>query len=116
MVARALEASDQLEEKGIDAGVIEIHTIKPLDEDILVEAAKETGAVVTVEQHSILGGLGSAVAESLTGRYSVPIKMVGIPDTFAESGSYEELLDKYGLSIYDIVKSAKKVLKRKKNH
>ncbi len=116
MVARALEASEQLEKEGTNTRIIEIHTIKPLDEDILIKAAKETGAIVTVEEHSILGGLGSAVAESLTGRYSVPIEMVGIPDTFAESGSYEELLDKYGMSIYNIVKSAKKVLKRKKNH
>lgn len=115
MVARALEASDQLEEKGIDAGVIEIHTIKPLDEDILIKAAKETGAIVTIEEHSILGGLGSAVAELVTKRQPVPMEMIGILDTFAESGSYEELLDKYGMGVSNIVEATKRALKRKKH-
>jgi len=115
MVARALEASNQLEKEKISTRVIEIHTIKPLDEEILTKAAKETGAIVTVEEHSILGGLGSAVAELLAKHQPVPIEMVGILDTFAESGGYEELLDKYGMGVSNIVEAVKKVLKRKKS-
>jgi len=115
MVARALEALHQLEKGGINARVIEIHTIKPLDKKILIKAARKTGAIVTIEEHSILGGLGSAVAELLTKHQPVPMEMVGILDTFAESGSYEELLDKYGMGVSDIIKAVKKVLKRKKS-
>jgi len=115
MVARALEASHQLEEQEMSTRVIEIHTVKPLDEKILTKAAKETRAMVTIEEHNIYGGLGSAVAESLTKYYPVPIEMVGISDTFAESGSYEELLDEYGMGVSDIVEAAKRVLKRKKH-
>jgi len=113
MVARALEASHQLKREGISVRVIEIHTIKPLDEKMLIKAAKETEAIVTIEEHNILGGLGSAVAESLGRHYPVPLEMVGILDIFAESGSYQELLDKYGMGISNIIKAIKKVLKRK---
>ncbi len=115
MVARALEALHQLEKGGINARVIEIHTIKPLDKKILIKTARKTGAIVTIEEHSILGGLGSAVAELLTKHQPVPMEMVGILDTFAESGSYEELLDKYVMGVSDIIKAVKKVLKRKKS-
>jgi len=93
---------------------LEIHTIKPLDERIVLQAAEKTKAIVTAEEHSILGGLGSAVAELLVKHYPVPLEMVGISDTFAESGGYEELLDKYGMGVADIVKAAKAVLDRKK--
>jgi len=113
MVARALEASYQLEKEGISVRVIEIHTIKPLDKKILTKAAKETGAIVTIEEHSILGGLGSALAELLAKHQPVPLEMVGILDTFAESGSYEKLLDKYGMGVSNIVEAVEKVLKRK---
>lgn len=116
MVTRTLEASEQLEKEGINARIIEIHTIKPLDEKILIEAARETGAIVTVEEHNIYGGLGSAVAESLAKHQPVPLEMVGILDTFAESGDYEGLLDKYGMGASSIVKAVRKILKRKKNH
>ena len=116
MTAKALEASEQLEKEGINTRLIEIHTIKPLDERILIEAARETGAIVTVEEHNIYGGLGSAVAEVLVKDNPVPMETIGIPDTFAESGNYEELLDKYGMGVSHIVKSARKVLKRKKGH
>lgn len=116
MVARTFEASKLLKKKGINTRIIEIHTIKPLDEEILIKAAKETGAIVTVEEHTILGGLGSVVAESLARHYPVPIETVGIPDTFAESGSYEQLLDKYGMGVPSIIKAVKKILKRKKSH
>ncbi len=114
MVAKALEASEQLEKEGKNARVIEIHTIKPLDDSILTESARETGALVTIEEHNIYGGLGSAVAESLAKHQPVPIEMVGILDTFAESGSYEKLLDKYKMGVTDIVNATERVLKRKK--
>lgn len=114
MVGRALEAARSLEASGIDAGVIEVHTLKPLDDDTILEAARITGAVVTAEEHSIIGGLGGAVAELLGRRCPVPLEMVGIQDTFAESGGYEELLEKYGLGVSHIVKAAERVLARKR--
>ncbi len=113
MLAKALEAADKLEKERVNTQVLEIHTIKPLDERIILQAAKETGAIVTAEEHSILGGLGSAIAELLAKHHPVPVEMVGILDTFAESGSYEKLLDRYGMSVFDIVKAAKRGLKRK---
>jgi len=113
MLAKALEAADKLEKERVNTQVLEIHTIKPLDERIILQAAKETGAIVTAEEHSILGGLGSAIAELLAKHHPVPVEMVGILDTFAESGSYEKLLDRYGMSVSDIVKAAKRGLKRK---
>lgn len=114
MVVRVLEAADKLENEGVSAGIVEIHTIKPLDERIVLRAAEETKAIVTAEEHSILGGLGSAVAELLVKHYPVPLEMVGILDVFAESGGYEELLGKYGMGVTDIVKAVKAVLERKK--
>lgn len=114
MVVRALEAADKLENEGVSARVLEIHTIKPLDERIVLQAAEKTKAIVTAEEHSILGGLGSAVAELLVKHYPAPLEMVGILDTFAESGGYEELLDKYGMGVTNIMKAAKAVLERKK--
>lgn len=113
MVARTLEAADKLEGEGISTRVLEIHTIKPLDERIVLQAAEETKAIVTAEEHSILGALGSTVAELLVKHYPIPLEMIGISDTFAESGSYEELLDKYGMEVANIIQAAKKVLKRK---
>ena len=97
MVAHTLEAAQQLEKDGISAKVINIHTIKPLDEDLVVAAAKETGKVVTVEEHSIIGGLGGAVCECLAEKAPVPVKRIGIHDVFGESGPALELLHKYGL-------------------
>ena len=114
MVVRVLEAADKLKNEGVSAGIVEIHTIKPLDERIVLQAAEKTKAIVTAEEHSILGGLGSAVAELLVKHYPVPLEMVGISDVFAESGGYEELLDKYGMGVTDIVKAVKAVLERKK--
>ncbi|MBW1765806.1 MAG: transketolase family protein [Deltaproteobacteria bacterium] len=102
MVSRCLEAAEALLKDGIDARVIEVHTIKPLDFECLQEAAKETGAIVTVEEHSIIGGLGGAVTEALTDACPVPVKRVGIADQFAETGPYNDLLDNYGMSIKDI--------------
>ena len=92
----------------IDAKVINIHTIKPLDEDLIVAAAKETGKVVTVEEHSIIGGLGSAVCECLSEKAPVPVKRIGVNDVFGESGPATALLEKYGLDgkgIYQQIKA-----------
>ena len=105
MVSAALEAAERLAAKGIDAGVIDMHTIKPLDEDILMEAAK-TGPVVTAEEHSVIGGLGGAVAETLSRLCPVKIAMVGQQDTFGESGKPQELLEKYHMTSSDIEKAA----------
>ena len=105
MVSAALEAAERLAAKGIDAGVIDMHTIKPLDEDILMEAAK-TGPVVTAEEHSVIGGLGGAVAEVLSRRCPVKMAMVGQQDTFGESGKPQELLEKYHMTSSDIEKAA----------
>ena len=102
MVEAALEAKKILKDKNIDARVINIHTIKPIDKDIIVEAAKETGLIVTAEEHSIIGGLGSAVAEVVSEEYPVKVLRVGVKDTFGESGKPAELLKKYRLTAEDI--------------
>ncbi|MDK2934562.1 MAG: transketolase, partial [Clostridiales bacterium] len=91
-----------------------IHTIKPIDKDLIVKCAQETGAVVTAEEHNIYGGLGSAVAEVLGKEYPVPMEIIGLKDTFTESGDYEQLLSKYGLDAAAIVAGVETVLKRKK--
>jgi transketolase len=113
MVSRCLEAAEILAGRGIDARVLEVHTIKPLDVERVVQAAQETGALVTVEEHSIVGGLGAAVAEAVTDHYPVPVKRVGIPDKFAETGPYFELLDRYGMSVADIVSAARQAVAMK---
>lgn len=107
-VSECLAASDKLAADGIDAKVINIHTIKPLDEDLVVKAAKETGKVVTVEEHSVIGGLGSAVCDVLSEKCPTQVMKIGINDTFGESGPAVELVKKYGLdadSIYEKVKA-----------
>ncbi|MFV9568294.1 transketolase family protein [Thermoanaerobacter mathranii] len=106
MVAIAIEAADKLKEEGIEATVVNIHTIKPIDKDLIVEVAKKTGKVITAEEHSIIGGLGSAVAEVLSEEYPVKVKRIGIKDQFGQSGSPKELLKHYGLTAEDIVKAA----------
>ena len=106
-VSNCLEAAEKLAADGIDAKVINIHTIKPLDEDLVVAAAKETGKVVTVEEHSVIGGLGSAVCDVLAEKAPTKVMKIGINDTFGESGPAVELLEKYGLdtdSIYEKIK------------
>lgn len=113
LIKRVLDASNLLEKEGISTRVIEMHTIKPIDKYLILESAQKIGAIVTVEEHNIIGGLGSAVAEVLAKTVSVPIEMVGINDNFAESGDYEKLLDKYGLGIDSILEKVKKVIKRK---
>lgn len=114
MVNEALIAADALKEEGIDARVINIHTIKPIDKDILVKAAKETGAIVTAEEHSIIGGLGSAVCEALSDEYPVPVVKLGVNDTFGKSGPALELLKIFGLDSTNIIEKAKKALSLKK--
>ena len=114
MVYEALQAFEELRKEGINAKVINIHTIKPIDENLLIKAAKETGAIVTAEEHSVVGGLGSAVAETIVQSCPVPMQFVGVKDVFAESGPWKELLKKYGLTSSDIVKAVKRVLKLKK--
>lgn len=114
MISRSLKAADVLLKDGISARVVELHTIKPIDKKSIICAAKETGAIVTAEEHNILGGLGSAVSEVITDKYPVPIKRVGIDDKFSETGPYEVLLDKYGMSVDDIILAAKEVVGLKK--
>ena len=108
MVAESLAAAEKLAADGIDARVINIHTIKPLDEELIIKAANETGHIVTVEEHSIIGGLGSAVCETLSGVSPVKVDRIGIRDTFGESGPAVQLLEKYGLNadgIYTYIKN-----------
>jgi transketolase len=114
MVANSLEAAEILEKEGISVRVVNLHTIKPLDKELVVRCAQETGAAVTAEEHSIVGGLGGAVAEVLVENAPVPMVRVGLKDIFGESGKPEELVVKYGLTAEDIVKAVKTVLKRKK--
>lgn len=109
----ALKAAEQLESEGISCRLLQIHTLKPIDHDAIAQASEETGGFVTIEEHSIIGGLGSAVAEVLASSKPAPLERIGIKDRFAESGNYQQLLDKYGMSCQDIVSAAKKVLKRK---
>lgn len=114
MVGRSLLAAEELASTGVNAGVVEIHTIKPLDKDLILKVARATGAVVTVEEHSLIGGLGSAVAETLTEGCLVPMERVGIADAFCPTGrNVDGLLDACGLSVADIVSACKKVMKRK---
>ncbi|MBZ4645441.1 MAG: putative transketolase C-terminal section [Clostridia bacterium] len=113
MVPEALEARKILDEEGISARVVNIHTIKPIDADIIVKAARETGAIVTAEEHNIIGGLGSAVAEVLSENYPVPLKRVGVEDKFGRSGKPEPLLEMYGLTAKNIVSKVKEVIKMK---
>lgn len=113
LVWKALKASEQLKEKGISAEVINIHTIKPLDEKAILDSVRKTGCVVTAEEHQRNGGLGEAVAQTLVSHYPAPLEMVAVNDTFGESGSPEDLLVKYGLDTPNVVSAAEKVLQRK---
>jgi transketolase len=109
----SLEAKAQLEDEGLHARVIDMHTLKPIDEAAIVTAARECGAIVTAEEHLLDGGLGSRVASVLAKNKPVPMEMVGIHDTYAESGTPDELMEKYGLTTPYIVNAVRKVLKRK---
>ena len=113
MVYEALMAAEILEKEGIKARVLNIHTIKPIDKQAIINAAKDCGAIVTAEEHQIFGGFGSAVAEVVVANCPVPIEFVGINDTFGESGKPADLITKYGLKDINIAEAVKKVLKRK---
>ena len=114
MVTRALSAADQLHAQGISVRVVSIHTIKPLDNELILRAAEETGALVTIEEHSVVGGLGGAVAEFLSGERPTPIVRVGLQDTFARTGAYDTLLDMFGMSVNDIAAAAKRAVSLKR--
>lgn len=115
MVAAALEAASDLEQKGIRARVLDMHTVKPLDVAAISMAARETRAIVTAEEHLLAGGLGSGIARVVAETYPVPMAFVGIQDRYAESGKPQELLEKYGLTAEHIRLAAEKVVKRKQN-
>lgn len=110
-VAEALSAADTLKEEGISAEVINIHTIKPLDRDIIMESAKKTGRIVTVEEHSVIGGLGSAVADVLAETSAGVLKKIGIQDVFGESGTASQLLNHFGLDAEGIAKGVREFVK-----
>ena len=113
LVWEALEAAKVLNEAGISAEVINIHTIKPLDEEAIIASAKKTGAVVTAEEHNFLGGLGESVARTLAQHYPTPQEFIATQDTFGESGTPAQLMEKYGLNAASIVEKVKKVIQRK---
>jgi transketolase len=113
MVSAALEAAEQLAGQGVQARVLDMHTVKPCDDAAVLAAAKETGRIVVAEEHLLHGGLGSVVAMSAARQHTVPMRFVGIKDTFAESGPPEALLAKYGLTAGDIVKAAKELVGKK---
>ena len=114
MVDVALEAKEELKKDGINARVINIHTLKPIDKEILIKAAKETGAIVTVEEHNVIGGLGSAVSEVLSEEIPVPVLKVGVQDTFGESGLPDQLLKAYGLTTNNVIEKVKIAITLKK--
>ncbi len=114
MVNEALQAYELLANEGISARIINIHTIKPLDKDIIIKAAKETGAIVTAEEHSVIGGLGSAVSDVVAEEYPVPVVKLGVYDVFGHSGPAPKLLDEFGLRAVNIVEKAKKAISMKK--
>ncbi|MBN1353854.1 MAG: transketolase family protein [Candidatus Omnitrophica bacterium] len=110
----AKEAREALKREGIYAQVINLHTPKPLDEELILEAARKTGAFVTLEEHTIFGGMGSVVAEFLSQNYPIPVKMIGIKDSFGESGAPLELLEHFGLTVEHVIKAAREAIKAKK--
>ncbi len=115
MVDKAINAKKLLAQEGIDVRVINIHTIKPIDKSIIIDAAKETGCIVTAEEHNIIGGLGSAVTEVVSENYPVPVKRIGVNDSFGESGTGDALLEKYGLTTEHLVQAVKNIITMKNN-
>ena len=113
MVPEALKAHEILQSEGISARIVNMHTIKPIDKELIIDSIKKTGAIVTAEEHNIIGGLGSAVAEVVCKNAPAPIEMVGIEDKFGKSGVPAKLLEEYGLTAENIAKKAHDVLKRK---
>jgi transketolase len=114
MVSHCLEAAGRLETgDGLSVRVMEIHTVKPLDTEAVLEAAGETGALVTAEEATVVGGLGAAVAEAVCEGLPVPVVRVGLPDTFAETGPYADILDRYGMSVEHIIAAARRAVSLK---
>ena len=116
LVYGALKAAQKLADEGVGAMVLNIHTIKPIDREAIIAAAKEAGAVVTVEEHQIAGGMGSAVAEVLAAEFAVPIEFIGVADAFGQSGEPAELVEHYGMGMDAIIEKAKKGIARKNGH
>ena len=114
LVWPAIEAEAILREKGIQAEIINIHTIKPLDVEAILQSVKKTGCAVSAEEHQLNGGLGDSIAQTLSRQYPAPLEMVGVNDSFGESGTADELMEKYGLSTQDIVNATLKAIERKK--
>lgn len=112
MVSEAMMAAERLQEEGLDVRVVDINTIKPIDRDIIVKAAKETGRIVTAEEHSVIGGLGSAVAEVVVRECPVAMEMVGQLDTFGESGKPDQLKEKYGMDAEAVIRACRKIMER----
>ena len=112
MVSEAMRAAERLQEEGLDVRVVDINTIKPIDRDIIVKAAKETGRIVTAEEHSVIGGLGSAVAEVVVRECPVAMEMVGQLDTFGESGKPDQLKEKYGMDAEAVIRACRKIMER----
>lgn len=113
MVAKCLEAANRLQADGIEVSVVDMHTIKPVDQELIVRKARETGAILTVEEHSVLGGLGSAVCEVVCEKCPVPVHRMGVNDVFGQSGSPEELMQYYGLTVDNIVQNVHTLLRNK---
>jgi len=113
LVCEAIDAAEELSKEGISARVINLHTVKPIDEEIIINAARQTGAIVTAEEHQLFAGFGSAIAEVVVRYYPVPMEFVGINDTFGESGEPDELMRAYGITAKDVYEKSKKVLARK---
>lgn len=114
LVHKALEAASELEKDDISVRVVDMYSIKPIDRELIIKCASETKKIVTLEEHSIIGGLGSSVSEVLVEKYPVPVKILGIKDTFTESGDYEELIEKYGLGKNTIKNTVKEFLMMKR--
>ena len=113
MVSRSLKTADAFLKDGVSAGVVDLHTIKPIDKDNILSIARETGTMVTAEEHNIVGGLGSAVSEVITKNFPVPLKRVGIKDRFSETGPSDVLFDIYEMSVDDIILAVNTMLKLK---
>ncbi len=114
LVYQSLVAAKELEKEGVKVKVVNNHTVKPMDVGAVMKAARDCGAIVTVEEHQVMGGMGSAVGEVLAKNYPVPMEMIGMPDVFGESGQPEELLEKYGMSVVKIKEAVRKAISRKK--
>ena len=116
MVWEAIQAGEILESEGIDAEIINIHTIKPFDTEAVLTSVRKTGCVVSAEEHQINGGLGDSIAQVLVQQYYAPLEYVGVKDSFGESGTPVQLMEKYGLTALKIVEAAKKAIARKVSH